>query len=380
MRWPRRPGSGAGEVDSGRGTAAEPAAPAPDDPLSAGSATADRWERDDDTAPGTSLPPPVAFHVDPDDVQRATSRAVARALAEDLGIAGDVTSQATISPGMRGTGDLVARADGTVAGTAAVVETYAQVDRRVVVRLEVQDGTRVAAGDLIARVEGPLRSILTGERTALNLLCHLSGVATATRRLVDALESTGCTIRDTRKTTPGLRLLEKAAVVAGGGANHRIGLHDALLVKDNHIAAAGGVTAATTAALARAGELPVQVEVTSLTELDEAIEAGATDILLDNVDPDLARRAVAVASGRARLEASGRLDLSTARAFADAGVDRVAVGAITHSAPALDVALDLVDDDVTAEPEAAVMWEDELLFADRPGRSDAGAGDPTVGR
>lgn len=308
---------------------------------------------------------PPRFTVDADEVARALARAVARALAEDLGTGGDVTSAATVAPGQRGSAEVVARAGGVVAGVAAVSETYAQLDGRVRVEPQVADGDELAAGDVIARVEGPLRSILTGERTALNLLGVLSGIATATRAYVDAVAGTGCEIRDTRKTAPGMRVLAKAAVAAGGGTNHRAGLSDGLLVKDNHVAAAGGTRQATAAALARAGGLPVQVEVTSLGELDAAIEAGATDILLDNFPPGELREAVERAGGRAWLEASGRITLEGVRWYGEVGVHRVAVGAPTHSAPALDVALDVTAVGPAAEPPAERVAA-EPLAVDEP--------------
>lgn len=286
--------------------------------------------------------------LDPDAVVQAGRDAVARALAEDLADAGDVTARATIPADAAGRAELVSRADGVVAGLWLVVEVYAQLDPEVAVALLASDGDRVAAGDVLATVTGPLRSILTGERTALNLVTHLSGVATATRVLVDAVAGTGCVVRDTRKTIPGMRLLQKAAVAAGGGVNHRLGLSDALLVKDNHVAAAGSVTAAVEAALAGAAGRHVQVEVDSLAELDEAIAAGARDVLLDNLDPEVTRQAVERCQVRSDehgerilLESSGTIRHDTVRAYAEAGVDRVAVGAITHSAPQLDLALDV---------------------------------------
>jgi nicotinate-nucleotide pyrophosphorylase (carboxylating) len=278
----------------------------------------------------------------------ARREVVRRALDEDLALAGDVTALATVPPEATGVGRLVARARGVVAGMDAITEVYDQLDPRVEVRLRVRDGDAVEAGEVVAEVYGPLRSVLTGERTALNLLTHLSGVATVTAAYVAAVAGTGCEVRDTRKTTPGLRLLEKAAVVAGGGTNHRVGLFDALLVKENHIAAAGGVEAATRAAIAAARDLAVQVEVETLEELDEAVAAGARDVLLDNFDVATTRQAVArrreleAVHGRILLESSGGLDLDTVAAYASAGVDRVAVGALTHSAPQLDLALEVV--------------------------------------
>ncbi|MEX0705145.1 MAG: carboxylating nicotinate-nucleotide diphosphorylase, partial [Nitriliruptoraceae bacterium] len=272
---------------------------------------------------------------------------VTRALEEDLAQGVDVTSVATVPDDATGSATLVARADGVVAGLDLVAEVYRQVDERVTVERVAADGDRVTRGDAVARVDGPLRAILTGERTALNLVTHLSGVATATRAHVDAVAGTDCVVRDTRKTTPGMRQLEKAAVRAGGGVNHRVGLFDGLLVKDNHVVAAGSVGAATRAALDAAGGLPVQVEVDDLDQLREAIDAGARDVLLDNFTPDLVRQAVTIVRalesghGRILLEASGTLRLDTVREYAEAGVDRVSVGAITHSAPQLDLALDI---------------------------------------
>lgn len=272
---------------------------------------------------------------------------VSRALAEDLGADGDVTSAACIPADARGAGEVRARVAGVLAGLGALPETYRQLDPGVEVELRRDDGDRVDAGDVVAVVHGPLRSILAGERVVLNLLGHLSGVATATRAFVDAVTGTGCAVRDTRKTLAGLRVLEKAAVVAGGGENHRMGLNDQLLVKDNHVVAAGGIRSAVTAALKAAEGRVVQVEVTSANELDEALEAGATDVLFDNLDPEELRGLVARTGGRAVTEASGRITLEAARAYADAGVDRIAVGGITHSAAWLDVALDLLP---TADP------------------------------
>ena len=304
--------------------------------------------------------------LDAQQLRAAAVAAVRRALSEDLDVpaeatgaqrrAADATTVATVPADARGVAELVARADGVVAGLELVSLTFASIDEAVVVRLDVADGDRVTAGDVLGRVVGPLAAVLTAERTALNFLTHLSGVATRTAAFADAVAGTGCVVRDTRKTTPGLRLLEKAAVVAGGGVNHRVGLADALLVKDNHVAAAGGVAAATRAALAHAGLRHVQVEVTSLDELAEAVAAGARDVLLDNFTPDGCREAVGWrdvhdahdghdGQGRVLLEASGTIRLDTVAAFAATGVDRVAVGALTHSAPQLDVALDIAEVD-----------------------------------
>ena len=267
---------------------------------------------------------------------------IALALAEDLGDAGDVTAAATVPADASARARFVARQAGVVAGTAAVAAVCAAVDGRLRVTVRAADGERVEPGGVVAEVAGPVRSILAAERTALNLLCHLSGVATLTARYVEAVAPTGCAVRDTRKTLPGLRALQKAAVMAGGGRNHRHGLYDGLLVKDNHAAAAGGVAAATRAALAAAGDLEVQVEVDDPDELAQALEAGAAAVLLDNFRFDALPTAVARCHDRGVfVEASGGITLDTVRAVADTGVDAVAVGALTHSAAALDVGLDL---------------------------------------
>jgi nicotinate-nucleotide pyrophosphorylase (carboxylating) len=267
---------------------------------------------------------------------------VARALAEDLGGGTDVTSAATVPAEQTAVGDLVARAAGVVAGLPVAQAVFAAVDPAVTFAYGARDGDRVRRGDVLATVTGPTRSLLTAERTALNLLCHLSGVATATAGWVDAVEGTGARIRDTRKTTPGLRALEKYAVRAGGGVNHRMSLSDAALVKDNHVIAAGGV--ATAFALVRAAypDLPVEVECDSLDDVRAAVAAGADLVLLDNMTPAGMADAVAVTRpAGVRTEASGGLRLDTAAAVAATGVDYLSVGALTHSAKVLDIALDL---------------------------------------
>jgi nicotinate-nucleotide pyrophosphorylase (carboxylating) len=267
---------------------------------------------------------------------------VRRALAEDLGPAGDVTTSATVDPGTRTTGRIVSRQHGVVAGLSVAATAFEVVgEGRVRVEFATADGARVAPGDVLATVDGPMRDVLTAERTALNFLGHLSGVATLTRRWVDAVEGTGATIRDTRKTMPGLRALEKYAVVCGGGANHRMSLSDAALVKDNHVVAAGGVVAAFERVRAAWPGLPVEIEVDTLAQAREVIDAGADLVLLDNMSPADMRAAVAYAAGRAELEASGGLSLETAREVAETGVDYLAVGALTHSAPVLDIGLDI---------------------------------------
>lgn len=267
---------------------------------------------------------------------------VARALAEDLDEVGDVTTLATVSPTVVARAELVSRQDGVVAGlpvAAYVFETVSQGRARV--EFGSADGARVSAGEVLGTVHGPLRDLLTAERTALNLIGHLSGVATLTRRWVDAIAGTGAQVRDTRKTMPGLRVLEKYAVRCGGGVNHRMSLSDAALVKDNHVAAAGGVVAAFEAVRAAYPGLPLEIEVDTVEQAREVIDAGADLVLLDNMPAATMREVVEYARGRAKLEASGRLSLDNAREVAATGVDYLAVGALTHSAPVLDIGLDL---------------------------------------
>ncbi len=298
-------------------------------------------------------------------------RVVDTALAEDLAGGADVTTAATIAAGTPARADLVARTDGVAAGLAVAEAVFvitavtlaaaapaaaapdvlpvpvavpppAGTSAPVRVTAHVRDGDRVRGGEPLLTVEGGLAEILTAERTALNLVCHLSGVASLTRRWVDAVAGTGARIRDTRKTLPGLRALEKYAVRCGGGVNHRMSLADAVLIKDNHVAAAGSVAAALGSALAAAGGgLTIEVECDTVAQVGEAIRAGAQLILLDNFGLAETREAVALAAGRAKLEASGGLTLDRAREVALTGVDYLAVGALTHSAPALDIGLDL---------------------------------------
>lgn len=273
---------------------------------------------------------------------------VRRALAEDLppGAAGtsgvDVTTAATVPADQLATADLVARADGVVAGLPVAAAVFEVVDDRVRFELGVADGATVRRGDVLGTVTGPTRALLTAERTALNLLCHVSGVATLTARWVDAVAGTGATVRDTRKTLPGLRALEKYGVRRGGGANHRMSLADAALVKDNHVIVAGGVAEAFAAVRSAYPGLPVEVECDSVDDVRAAIGAGTDLVLLDNMSPDAMREAVAVTKpAGVRTEASGGLSLDRAAEVAATGVDFLAVGALTHSAPALDLALDL---------------------------------------
>jgi nicotinate-nucleotide pyrophosphorylase (carboxylating) len=263
------------------------------------------------------------------------------ALAEDLGRAGDLTSQAVVAEHAHATGRIVARHAGVVAGLPVVGRVLRKVDRTVEFRPAVEDGDRVAADAVLATVAGPARALLAGERSALNFLGHLSGIATATRAQVDAVAGTAARIVDTRKTTPGLRALEKYAVRCGGGRNHRFGLDDAVLVKDNHVAVAGGVGNAVRRARERVGHLvKVEVEITRSDQLEEAIAAGADVVMLDNFPIGELYRAVEQARGRVLLEASGGITPRTVRAVAESGVDLISIGWLTHSAPALDVALD----------------------------------------
>ena len=267
--------------------------------------------------------------------------AVVDAVTEDLP-GEDVTSAATLDPSQQAWADLVARGDGVVAGLAVAEVVFRHVaGPQVDVKRQAADGDRVTRDDVLLSVRGRVPALLTAERTALNFLCHLSGVATATALWVDALAGTRARVRDTRKTTPGFRALEKYAVRCGGGLNHRATLSDMALVKDNHVLAAGGVVPAYDAVRARYPGLPVQVEVTTLAQLRELLDAGAPEILLDNMTVVQMAEAVQIAGGRARLEASGGLTLARAREVAETGVDYIAVGALTHSAPVLDIAMDL---------------------------------------
>ena len=270
---------------------------------------------------------------------------VARALAEDLGGRGDITGQATIPADAVARFELRARRPGVLAGHAAAAETFGQVDVRIEAEWHSDDDQPLSPGDRIATLSGPARSILTAERTALNFLGHLSGIATLTRACVDAVAGTGARIAHTRKTTPGLRSLELAAVAAGGGAAHRFGLDDAILIKDNHVAMCGGVGEAVRRAREYAGHMTrIAVEIDRLDQLPEAIEAGAESVLLDNFSLGDLRSAVQqAANSGATLEASGGIDLETVRAIAETGVDVISVGALTHSAPNLDLGLDTLD-------------------------------------
>ena len=266
---------------------------------------------------------------------------VAIAIAEDLGEGNlDVTTRSVVDPNLMGEAVVVARQPGVLSGSDAAARVFDLIRPRSDYAALVPDGTRLDAGDRVAKVTGPLSSILIGERTALNFLQRMSGIATLTRRYADALAAfPRVALLDTRKTTPGLRFLERAAVRAGGGHNHRDGLWDAILIKDNHVAAAGGVAEAVKRA--RKAAMPVEVEVDTLEQLAEALESGAEIVLLDNMPVEQMRKAVEITAGRAKLEASGGMTLEGAVAAARAGVDRISVGALTHSAPALDLSLEV---------------------------------------
>ena len=266
-------------------------------------------------------------------------RVVYAALAEDVG-AGDVTTEATVEDDAVGTAEILLKEDGIVCGLDAAEAVFRALDTDVRFEALVEDGTPVERMTVVAVVSGPLRAILTGERVALNFLGRLSGIGTLTRRYVDAVAGTGVAILDTRKTTPGLRLLEKHAVACGGGKNHRFGLDDAVLVKDNHLAAAGSIRAAVER-LRAATDLPIEVECDTLAQVSEALAAGVDAILLDNMKPEELAAAVALARGRARLEASGGVTLESIRTIAETGVDEISIGALTHSARSLDVSLEL---------------------------------------
>jgi nicotinate-nucleotide pyrophosphorylase (carboxylating) len=268
---------------------------------------------------------------------RHVEEIVRRALAEDIG-PGDVTTEATVPPGTRAHARITQKAPGVMFGIEVAEAAFAQLDPEARVSRLAPEG-RWRDGGPVLEVVGSAAALLSAERTALNLLGRLSGVATLTARHVEAIAGTGARVLDTRKTTPGLRLLEKAAVVAGGGTNHRVGLYDAILIKENHAAMAGGVAAAVRAARAMAPDVPLEVECRTPEEVDEALEAGAPRLLLDNMTPPQLRATVERVAGRAELEASGGVSLETIREIASSGVQFVSVGALTHSAPALDLSL-----------------------------------------
>jgi nicotinate-nucleotide pyrophosphorylase (carboxylating) len=269
---------------------------------------------------------------------------VRAALAEDLGLAGDITSAAVIPEEHRSTVVMAARQPGVVAGLDAADLAFQLVDPAITMKRHLSDGAAVEPGSLIATIEGPSRGLLTAERTALNFLGHLSGIATVTAGIVEAIRNTKASVVCTRKTTPGLRALEKYAVRAGGGMNHRFALNDAVLIKDNHVAIAGGVAEAIRRAKAGVGHMvKIEVEVDTLDQLHEAMGEGVDAVLLDNMTPDQLREAVGIVAGRAITEASGRVTPATAPAIAASGVDLISVGWLTHSAPVLDIGLDFVE-------------------------------------
>jgi nicotinate-nucleotide pyrophosphorylase (carboxylating) len=281
---------------------------------------------------GQMMPPLPAIMIEP---------SVRAALLEDLGRAGDLTTDAIVPADATTECALTARQPGVVAGLDFAVTAFRLIDPTIEVIVERADGSRLSPGDLIAVIRGPARGILTAERTALNFLCHLSGVASATRGIVDAIVGTNAKVVCTRKTMPGLRTAQKYAVRVGGGSNHRFGLDDAVLIKDNHVAIAGGVQAAVQRARAGVGHLvKIELEVDTLTQLQEAMALGVDAVLLDNMGPDTLRQAVEIVDGRAVTEASGRIRPETAPAIAASGVDLLSVGWLTHSATVLDIGLD----------------------------------------
>lgn len=270
-------------------------------------------------------------------------RAVSAALEEDLGQAGDITTRATIPIDARARAAIVARKPGCIAGLQFAEAAFKSFDHDTVFDVLIADGGEAGAGDRIAEVSGQARALLSGERVALNFLCHLSGIATHTQAYARAIEGTQARICCTRKTTPGLRAFEKYAVRAGGGMNHRFGLFDAVLIKDNHVAAAGGVAQAIERARASAGHMVrVEIEVDSLDQLDEVLKHPVDAVLLDNMDTDTLAEAVRRAKGKIITEASGGVTLETVRAIAETGVDLISSGALTHSSPALDLSLEFL--------------------------------------
>ena len=266
---------------------------------------------------------------------------VRAALLEDLGRAGDITTDAVVPAEARAATALVARQPGVIAGLDLARLAFRLVDPSIEMKIERNDGSRLSPGDIIATIAGPARGILTGERVALNFLCHLSGVASATAGIADAIRQYKTRVTCTRKTMPGLRALQKYAVRVGGGSNHRFGLDDAVLIKDNHVAVAGGIKPAIERARAAVGHLvKIEVEVDTLAQLEEALAVGVDAVLLDNMSPETLHRAVNMVDRRAITEASGRINPETAPAIAAAGVDLISAGWLTHSAPVLDIGLD----------------------------------------
>lgn len=269
--------------------------------------------------------------------------AIDAAFAEDLGLTGDITTNATIPADAVSSAVIAARKPGCIAGLPLAEAAFRNIDPAMEFFPVAHDGANVEAASIVARLQGNSRAILTAERVALNFLGHLSGIATHTRAFVNAISGTGAQICCTRKTTPGLRAFEKYAVRMGGGVNHRFGLFDAILIKDNHIVAAGGISQAVTAARRSAGHMvKIEVEVDTLAQLSEALNTGVDIVMLDNMQPDQLREAVRIANGRVIIEASGGVSLATVRAIAESGVDLISVGALTHSSPVLDLGLDFV--------------------------------------
>jgi quinolinate synthase len=298
---------------------------------------------------------------------------VRRALDEDIG-SGDVTSSWTLPDELELRGKIIAKASGVVAGLAVARMVFAALDAKVQFHSLVEDGSAVAPGDVLATVQGPIKSILSGERVALNFLQRMSGTATLTRRYVDAVRGTKAAILDTRKTTPGLRILDKMAVRLGGGQNHRFGLYDMVLIKDNHIAAVGSISMAVQAVQAHNSmELKVEVEVKNLAELRDALELDVDRIMLDNMDLETMGKAVALTAGRVELEASGGITLQNVAAVAQTGVDYISVGALTHSAPALDISLDIEDSSPRSLAEYQMLTEEEVLARIRKAKAQLGS-------
>jgi nicotinate-nucleotide pyrophosphorylase (carboxylating) len=278
-------------------------------------------------------------------VPPGTAALIERAYAEDLGDIGDITTAAVIDPDHRSRAEIVARQAGCIAGLRIAGACFTHIDPEIEVANTRNDGDVVDGASVLATVEGRTAGILTAERVALNILGRLSGIATTTRAFADAVAGTGAQISDTRKTTPGLRALEKFAVAAGGGRNHRFGLYDAVLIKDNHIAAAGSLLEAIRMARSHVGaDVTVQVEVDTIVQLNDVVGSGADAVLLDNMSIDDLAAAVEIVGGRMLTEASGGVDITTVRAIAETGVDVISVGALTHSAPSLDVGLDITTD------------------------------------
>jgi nicotinate-nucleotide pyrophosphorylase (carboxylating) len=273
---------------------------------------------------------------------REVDACIERALAEDIG-SGDVTTNAIVSPAVTIRGNIIAKQSGIIAGLDIASRVFALLDNSIIFEAIAEEGARVEKGVVVARLAGSARSLLTAERTALNFLGRMSGIATLTRQFVDAIAGTRTKILDTRKTVPGLRTIDKLAVLRGGGCNHRIGLFDMILIKDNHIAAAGSLSEAVRRARAATTKLEIEVEAVALADVAAAIALGVERILLDNMSVAMMREAVKLTAGRAKLEASGNVTLETVRSIAETGVDYVSIGALTHSAKVFDVSLNFED-------------------------------------